>query len=44
MVWEYKKQCFIVCVQGKVTIITGSGQGLGKAFAVRMLAAGAKVD
>merc|ERR1719204_964935 len=30
-------------VKGKVTIITGSAQGLGKAFAIRLLAAGAKV-
>merc|ERR1719204_1408762 len=30
-------------VKGKVTIITGSAQGLGKAFAIRLLGAGAKV-
>ena len=30
-------------MQGKVTIITGSAQGLGKAFAIRLLGAGAKV-
>ena len=30
-------------LQGKVTIITGSAQGLGKAFAIRLLGAGAKV-
>ena len=39
--------CFIlsivVCVQGKVAIITGSAQGLGKAFACKLLSAGAKV-
>ena len=34
----------MVClIQGKLSIITGSAQGLGKAFAVRLLAAGAKV-
>ena len=30
-------------IQGKLAIITGSAQGLGKAFAIRLLAAGAKV-
>ena len=30
-------------MQGKVVIITGSAQGLGKAFALRLLNAGAKV-
>ena len=30
-------------VAGKVFVITGSAQGLGKAFAVRLLSAGAKV-
>merc|ERR1712106_769690 len=30
-------------VEGKVVIITGSAQGLGKAFAARLLNAGAKV-
>jgi len=30
-------------LKGKLSIITGSAQGLGKAFAVRLLAAGAKV-
>jgi len=30
-------------VRGKATIITGSAQGLGKAFALRLLAAGARV-
>merc|ERR1712106_988815 len=30
-------------VEGKVVIITGSAQGLGKAFASRLLNAGAKV-
>merc|ERR1719239_1265669 len=29
--------------EGKLAIITGSAQGLGKAFAIRLLAAGAKV-
>ena len=32
-----------IWMQGKVTIITGSAQGLGKAFAIRLLCAGAKV-
>ena len=31
-------------VNGKVVIITGSGQGLGKAFAQKLLEAGAKVS
>ena len=30
-------------VRGKVCVITGSAQGLGKAFAVKLLEAGAKV-
>jgi len=30
-------------VKGKLAIITGSAQGLGKAFAIRLLSAGAKV-
>merc|ERR1711971_360781 len=30
-------------IKGKLSIITGSAQGLGKAFAIRLLAAGAKV-
>ena len=30
-------------IQNKVAIITGSAQGLGKAFAIRLLEAGAKV-
>lgn len=30
-------------VNGKVSIITGSAQGLGKAFAARLLEAGGKV-
>merc|ERR1711915_1161553 len=38
--------CFVIAimdVKGKLVVITGSGQGLGKAFALRLLNAGAKV-
>ena len=34
----------MMIVKGKVVIITGSGQGLGKAFAQKLLEAGAKVS
>merc|ERR1711892_640198 len=35
--------CLEMSVENKVCIITGSAQGLGKAFAVRLLTAGARV-
>jgi len=35
--------CINMKVQDAVCLVTGSAQGLGKAFAVRLLAAGAKV-
>ena len=47
MFWHVAKTVamwiFEMDVSNKVCIITGSAQGLGKAFAIRLLSAGAKV-
>jgi hypothetical protein len=42
LLYNYGLKCRLY--QGKVVIITGSGQGLGKAFAAGLLDQGAKVD